>query len=32
MPETWLGMQMAYDLWKPRGRAREIVVERFAAA
>ena len=30
-PETWLGMQMAYDLWKLRGRAREIVVERFAA-
>ena len=30
-PETWLGMQMAYDLWQLRGRAREIVVERFAA-
>ena len=21
-PETWLGMQMAYDLWQARGRAR----------
>ena len=30
-PETWLGMQMAYDLWQARGRAREITVERFAA-
>ena len=31
-PETWLGMQMAYDLWQARKRAREISVERFAAA
>jgi len=31
-PETWLGMQMAYDLWQARDRAREISVERFAAA
>ena len=31
-PETWLGMQMAYDLWRARDRAREISVERFAAA
>ena len=31
-PETWLGMQMAYDLWQARERAREISVERFAAA
>ena len=31
-PETWLGMQMAYDLWQARGRAREIAVERFVAA
>ena len=22
-PETWLGMQMAYDLWQARGRARD---------
>ena len=31
-PETWLGMQMAYDLWQVRSRAGEIVVERFEAA
>ncbi len=31
-PETWLGMQMAYDLWQARGRAGEIVVEPFVAA
>ena len=31
-PETWLEMQMAYDLWQARERAREISVERFAAA
>ena len=31
-PETWLGMQMACDLWQARERAREISVERFAAA
>ena len=30
-PETWLGMQMAYDLWHARGRVEEIAVERFAA-
>ena len=29
-PATWLGMQMAYDLWQTRARAREIAVERFA--
>ena len=29
-PETWLGMQMAYDLWQARDRAKEIKVERFA--
>lgn len=29
-PETWLRMQMAYDLWQSRDRAREIKVERFA--
>ena len=28
-PETWLGMQMAYDLWQARARSREIAVERF---
>ena len=31
-PETWLGMQMAYDLWQARDRAARIAVERFAAA
>ena len=31
-PETWLGMQMAYDLWQARDRAQRINVERFAAA
>ena len=31
-PETWLGMQMAYDLWQARGRAGELAVERFVAA
>ena len=30
--EVWLEMQMAYDLWQARGRAGEIVVERFAVA
>ncbi len=31
-PETWLGMQMAHDLWLARSRAREIEVECFVAA
>ena len=31
-PETWLGMQMAWDLWQARERGREIAVENFAAA
>lgn len=31
-PETWLGMQVAYDLWQARERAGQIAVERFAAA
>ena len=30
-PETWLGMQTAYDLWQARDRAKQINVERFAA-
>ncbi len=30
-PETWLRMQMAYDLWQARERAKDIKVERFAA-
>ncbi len=28
-PETWLGMQTAYDLWQARDRAKELDVERF---
>ena len=31
-PETWLGMQTAYDLWQARGRAKEIEVEDFRTA
>ena len=31
-PETWLGIQMAYDLRQARERAGHIRVERFAAA
>jgi addiction module HigA family antidote len=31
-PETWLGLQMAHDLWRARDRFDEIKVERFAAA
>ena len=31
-PETWLGMQMAYDLWQARERAGRIAGERFATA
>ena len=31
-PETWLGMQMSYDLWKIQERSKKISVERFAAA
>lgn len=31
-PETWLGLQMAYDLWQARSRIDDIEVEPFAAA
>ena len=31
-PETWLGMQMAYDLWQARPRAEHLTVEKFTAA
>lgn len=31
-PETWLGMQMAYDLWQAWPRAEQLTVERFTAA
>ena len=30
-PETWLGMQMAYDLWQMQVRTREIEVRRFGS-
>lgn len=30
-PETWLGMQMAYDLWQARHDGRRIEVESFVA-
>ena len=30
-PETWLRMQVAYDIWQARDRAKNIKVERFAA-
>ena len=31
-PETWLGLQTAYDLWQARERASEIEVTPFSAA
>src|SRR6202167_6069054 len=31
-PETWLGMQMAYDLWHARKRSSRIRVRSFKAA
>ena len=31
-PETWLGMQQAYDLWQIRDHADHITVEKFAVA
>ena len=31
-PETWLGLQMAYDLWQARDHTDSIEVERFAEA
>ncbi len=31
-PETWLGLQMAHDLWCARARARAIKVRRLTAA
>ena len=31
-PETWLGMQMAYDLWRARDRVSAIKVKRIEAA
>jgi addiction module HigA family antidote len=31
-PETWLGMQMAYDLWQARERMQTLRVRQFKAA
>lgn len=31
-PESWLGMQTAYDLWQVRERAEHIQVEKFNSA
>ena len=31
-PETWLRMQLAYDLWQAKARAESIEVERFGEA
>ena len=31
-PETWLGLQTAYDLWQARDRAKRIKVHVFNAA
>ncbi len=31
-PETWLGMQTAFDLWQARERTAQLEVEQFAPA
>lgn len=31
-PETWLSLQMAFDLWQARERAKTIQVQNFKAA
>ena len=31
-PETWLGMQTAFDLWEARERAKQLRVNRLAPA
>ena len=31
-PETWLGLQMAHDLWRARSRFDALVVKRLGAA
>ena len=31
-PQTWLRLQMAYDLWQARDRAAQIKVKRLKAA
>ena len=30
-PETWLRMQLAYDLWQARDRVKDLNVEKFSA-
>lgn len=30
-PESWLGMQMEYDLWRTEKRAKRLKVKRLAA-
>ena len=30
-PETWLRLQMAYDLWQARHRAKDLKVEKFSS-
>ena len=30
-PESWLGMQMEYDLWQTEKRAKRLQVKRLAA-
>jgi len=30
--ETWLGMQMAYDIWQAKDRIAQIRVRKFKAA
>ena len=31
-PETWFGMQMAYDLWQAHARVDEFKVDKFRVA
>ena len=31
-PETWLGMQSAYDLWQARHLSESLEIEQFAVA
>ena len=30
-PEMWLGLQLSYDLWQARDRAKNLKVEKFSA-
>jgi antitoxin HigA-1 len=31
-PESWLGLQMAYDLWRAKSRSEALKIRRFEAA